>query len=174
MTIQIFDPRAIGDEVYGILTRLRAPYDEAENAARQPDEKKIYRDHLKEQKNQAVELYTYLSTWGLMRLKAEEMALDKSKPNEKEMTVKKKAEKKQEGKREIIQQFFYCLQTLWEGTSIAESGGTSIADRDGLKALTRENLKPESYLALTGLGLAIAREFGFWANAVYHDVSGEE
>lgn len=166
MTIQIFDPRAIGDEVYGILTRSRAPYDEAEKAARQPAEKKIYRDHLKEQKNQAVELYTYLSTWGLMRLKAEEMALDKSKPNEPPLTLKQKAEKTQEGKREIIQQFFYCLQTL--------SGVTSIADRDGLKALTRENLKPESYLALTGLGLAIAREFGFWANAVYHDVSGEE
>jgi hypothetical protein len=32
----------------------------------------------------------------------------------------------------------------------------------------------EGYLGLTGIGLAIAQEFSFWANAVYHDISGED
>lgn len=28
----------------------------------------------------------------------------------------------------------------------------------------------DNYLGLTGLGLQLAQEFAFWANAIYHDV----
>ena len=58
----VFDPRTMGKPVYEALDRLRA-------LPNQDDTR------LKEQKNQAVELYTYLSTWGMLRLKAEENAL---------------------------------------------------------------------------------------------------
>ena len=107
-----FDPRTIATPVYEALSQLRSPYDQAWNQMQSPSEKKVYYDHMKEQKNQAVELYTYLSTWGMMRLKAEEMALDKSnksKPGEPPPTLKKKAETSQEGKRELIQAYFPLL-----------------------------------------------------------------
>lgn len=58
-----FDPRTIATPVYDALDGLRKLTSQDET-------------RLKEQKNQAVELYTYLSTWGMMRLKAEEQALN--------------------------------------------------------------------------------------------------
>lgn len=58
----VFDPRTIATPVYDALSGLRSQYNGSDT-------------RLKEQKSQAVELYTYLSTWGMMRLKAEEQAL---------------------------------------------------------------------------------------------------
>lgn len=128
-----FDPRTIATPVYEALEGLRS----------QPNQDET---RLKEQKNQAVELYTYLSTWGMMRLKAEEKALS------------------QEGKKQVVRKYFECLQTL--------SGIKKLASQDGLNVL--KNLGTDEYLGLTGLGLELAQEFSFWATAVYHDVSGED
>ena len=103
--------------------------------------------HLKQQKNQAVELYTYLSTWGMMRLKAEEAALDD----------------KMKGKKQVVQKFFECLQQI--------SGINNLANDQGLATLTK--LNTDEYLGLTGLGLALAQEFSFWATAIYSDIKGD-
>jgi hypothetical protein len=100
---------------------------------------------LKEQKNQAVELYTYLATWGMLRLKAEEQALS------------------QEGKKDVVRKYFECLQEL--------SGTNNLSGANGLNTLKR--LDTDKYLGVTGLGLEIAREFSFWANAIYHDITGD-
>ena len=129
---QIFDPRTIATPVYEALTQLCA----------QPNQDD---SRLKEQKNQAVELYTYLSTWGMLRLKAEEQALS------------------QEGKKQVVKKFFECLEKL--------SDTPDLAGDNGLKTI--KELDTESYLGLTGLGLALAQEFSFWATAIYHDIKGE-
>jgi len=128
-----FDPRTIGKPVYEALNGLRS----------QPNQED---SRLKEQKSQAVELYTYLSTWGMMRLKAEEKALS------------------QEGKKQVVRKYFECLQEL--------SGIQNLVGDGGLNVL--KNLGIDEYLGLTGLGLALAQEFSFWATAVYHDISGED
>lgn len=127
-----FDPRTIATPVYEALSSLRS----------QPNQDDT---RLKEQKNQAVELYTYLSTWGMMRLKAEEKALN------------------QEGKKQVVKKYFECLQQL--------SDVENLVGNDGLNAL--KNLGTDEYLGLTGLGLAVAQEFSFWASAVYWDIKGE-
>lgn len=127
-----FDPRTMGKPVYEALDGLR-------KLPNQDDTR------LKEQKNQAVELYTYLSTWGMLRLKAEENALS------------------QEGKKQVVKAFFNCLQTISEEPNLVGEEGLN----------TLKNLSTDEYLGLTGLGLAIAQEFSFWATAVYHDIKGE-
>lgn len=127
-----FDPRTMGKPVYEALQGLRA----------QPSQDD---SRLKEQKNQAVELYTYLSTWGLMRLKAEETALS------------------QEGKKQIVKKYFDCLEEISETKNLSGSAGLE----------TLKKMDTDDYLGLTGLGLAIAQEFSFWATAVYHDIKGE-
>lgn len=127
-----FDPRTIGKPVYEALDGLR----------NQPNQDET---RLKEQKNQAIELYTYLSTWGMMRLKAEEKALS------------------QEGKKQVVKKYFECLQQL--------SGISNLDGNDSLNVL--KNLSTDEYLGLTGLGLALAQEFSFWASAVYWDIKGE-
>ncbi|MEA5495989.1 hypothetical protein VB834_29185 [Limnoraphis robusta Tam1] len=129
----VFDPRTIATPVYNALSGLRSQYNGNDT-------------RLKEQKSQAVELYTYLSTWGMMRLKAEEKALSK------------------EGKKDVVRQYFECLQTL--------SDVQNLVGDQGLETL--KNLGTEEYLGLTGLGLALSQEFAFWANAIYHDIKGEE
>ena len=155
-----FDPGELGKRVYQALTALRQPYKEALD--RGQIQKDVFEKHLKEQKGQAVELYSYLSTWGLMRLKAEESALDKWKPGDQPI-VQQRAEKNQEGKREVVESYFQCL------ASTAEENALS-----GKKALDVLLAKStEEYLGLTGLGLAIAQEFSFWATAVYYDITGE-
>jgi len=53
-----FDPRSIGTPVYVALKELRGDLSKEDKIAKQ-------------QKSQSVELYTYLSTWGMIRLKAE-------------------------------------------------------------------------------------------------------
>ena len=127
-----FDPRTIATPIYDALDGLRSQINQDET-------------RLKEQKNQAVELYTYLSTWGMMRLKAEEKALN------------------QEGKKQVVHKFFECLESL--------SGVKDLAGDRGLTVL--KNLGTDEYLGLTGLGLALAQEFSFWAAAIYCDIKGE-
>jgi hypothetical protein len=124
-----FDPRTISQPVFDKLQELHS---------------KTSGEKLKEQKNQALELYTYLSTWGMLRLKAEEIALS------------------QEGKKQVVKIYFDCLQEI--------SKKPNLANPQGLNTL--KNLSTDEYLGLTGLGLEIAQEFSFWANAIYHDVNG--
>jgi hypothetical protein len=126
-----FDPRTISTPVCTALQELRSRTND--------------NSRLKEQKNQAVELYTYLATWGMLRLKAEEQALS------------------QEGKKEVVKEFFKCLQTL--------SGTNNLLGINGLNTL--KGLDTDKYLGLTGLGLELAQEFSFWANAIYHDIKGD-
>lgn len=130
-----FDPRTIATPIYDALNTLK-------NSPNQDDTR------LKQQKSQAVELYTYLSTWGMMRLKAEEMALP---------------EKTMMGKKQVVQKFFECLQAV--------SGQQNLSGEQGLTTL--KNLSTDDYLGLTGLGLALAQEFSFWATAIYAGVEGE-
>ncbi|MCT7963008.1 hypothetical protein NG791_20250 [Laspinema sp. D1] len=130
-----FDPRTIATPVYEALSGLRSQTQD--------------NTQLKQQKSQAVELYTYLSTWGMMRLKAEEQALISQK-----------------GKHQVVCKYFECLQTL------ANLQKGNLAGDQGL--ITLKELQTDEYLGLTGLGLALAREFSFWATAVYQDVSGED
>lgn len=168
MTFETFDPRTIGKEVYQELKSLRSPYEALWHKTQQEKDKKLYYDHLKEQKNQAVQLYTYISTWGLLRLKAEEIALDKTKLGENpssKFDYQKKAETSQEGKKEVIESFFKCLEKLSE-TYI---GLSTLSVQD-----SKNGIDTDTYLGLTGLALEIAQEFSFWANTVYHDISGEE
>lgn len=127
----MFDPRTMSKPVYEALNRLSDQH--SGNTARR-----------KEQKGQAVELYTYLATWGMLRLKAEEKALS------------------QEGKRDVVKAFFQCLE------DISEAEATTLAGKDGL--ITLKELETEAYLGLTGLGLTLAQEFSFWATAVYADL----
>jgi hypothetical protein len=127
-----FDPRTIATPIYEALDGLRS----------QPNQDET---RLKEQKSQAVELYTYLATWGMMRLKAEEKALS------------------QEGKKQVVKKFFKCLEEI--------SGVKDLTSEQGLIVLKK--LDTEAYLGLTGLGLAVAQEFSFWATAVYHDIKGD-
>ncbi|URR36143.1 hypothetical protein NBE99_03150 [Thermosynechococcus sp. HN-54] len=120
-----FDPRTMAQPVYKALSELRH---------RTADDTR-----LREQKSQAVELYTYLATWGLMRLKAEEAALS------------------QEGKKDVVKAFFRALEDT--------AGIQNLASDKGLETL--KTLDTECYLGLTGLGLQIAREFSFWTTALY-------
>ena len=129
-----FDPRTIATPVYEALQDLRSRHEGQT-------------DRLKEQKNQAVELYTYLSTWGMLRLKAEEKALS------------------QEGKKQVVKKYFECLQSL--------TGIENLAGDTGLQVLKQTNLSTDAYLGLTGLGLSLAQEFSFWATAIYSDVKGD-
>ena len=123
-----FDPRTISNPVFTALQELSSAT--ADKSRR------------KEQKNQALELYTYLSTWGMMRLKAEETVLN------------------QEGKKQVVKKYFQCLEKLSKRDNLSNSQGLT----------TLKDLSTDDYLGLTGLGLEIAQEFSFWANAIYSDV----
>jgi hypothetical protein len=129
-----FDPRTIATPIYDALNNLRSL----------PNQDKT---RLQQQKSQAIELYTYLSTWGMMRLKAEEMALPP----------------KMEGKKQVVKKFFECLQEV--------SGKQNLSGQQGLTTL--KEFDTDEYLGLTGLGLALAQEFSFWATAIYSDIQGE-
>ncbi|WP_071455686.1 hypothetical protein [Gloeomargarita lithophora] len=74
-----FDPRTLGTPVYEKLNTLKT--DTTDQAK------------LKKQKSMAQELYTYLSTWGLMRLKAEETIL-------------------KDGREDPVKKFFECLKEI--------------------------------------------------------------
>jgi hypothetical protein len=133
--MQIFDPRSIATPVYTALTDL--------SARAQGNDKQ-----LKEQKAQAFALYSYLSTWGMMRLKAEETAISG------------------DGKKAVIKAYFSCLEQL--------SRKTDLVGTKGLKTITA--MGTEDYLGLTGLGLVVAQEFSFWATAIYVgvEITGDE
>ncbi len=81
----------------------------------------------------------------MMRLKAEEQALS------------------QKGKQDVVKKYFECLQLL--------SPIKDLAGNKGLDSL--KQLKADDYLGLTGLGLNLAQEFGFWANAIYKGIEGD-
>ena len=130
--MQTFDPRTLSTPVYEALQELKT-------------KNKNDTSRLKEQKSQAVELYTYLATWGMMRLKAEEQALS------------------QQGKQDVVKKYFECLQLL--------SSVRDLAGNKGLDSL--KQLKADDYLGLTGLGLNLAQEFSFWANAIYSDIKSD-
>jgi hypothetical protein len=133
-----FDPRIISTHVYETLSNLRSHYEEKEK--NKSEQKKIFQEVW----GQAVEIYTYLSTWGLMRLKAEETALEK-----------------QPVKQKVVKAFFQCIQKF----KVVEGKDFSAHNPQGLNAL--KDLEAEDYLGLTGLALAVAQEFSFWASAVY-------
>ncbi|AFZ34069.1 hypothetical protein Sta7437_0460 [Stanieria cyanosphaera PCC 7437] len=142
--MQTFDPRTLSTPVYEALQELRN-HNSNDNS------------RLKAQKSQAVELYTYLATWGMMRLKAEEQILNQNdKPTEKQDMTKK-------GREDVVKKYFECLQLL--------SSVKDLASNKGLDSL--KQLKADDYLGLTGLGLNLAQEFSFWANAIYSDVKGD-
>ena len=98
-----FDPRTLGTPVYEKLNTLKS---ETHGLA------KLKHDlaKLKKQKSMAQELYTYLSTWGLMRLKAEEVIL-------------------KDGREDPVKIFFECLQEI--------SGETKL-DLERLKQMSAE------------------------------------
>ncbi len=160
-----FDPRCYSSSVYRVLSQLREKYDHAVDAGliTQNECKK----HLQEQKSQAQELYSFLSTWGLLRLKGEEFSLNKWQgKNPDNISMKKRATQSQEGRREIVEQFFNCLQEI--------SGTPNLTGIQGIQTLTQQNTKIENYLGLMGIALEIAREFSFWANSVYYDIKAGE
>lgn len=136
-----FDPRTIAAPVYKALDGLRKQQEEKEK------NQDRLKERLKEQKNQAIELYTYLSTWGMMRLKAEEKAISQDKL----------------GKKEVVQKYFDCLQQL--------SKIDGLTNEQGLNVLNELDI--DHYLGVTGLGLALAQEFSFWATAIYWDIKGD-
>lgn len=123
-----YDPRSISTKVYTNLNQLQQ--DTRSNIDK------------KEQKSQAVELYTYIATWGLLRLKAEETALN------------------QDSKKAVVQCFF---QTL--GQIVFLDNKNELAGKDGLNYLVKQDAS--EFLGLTGLALQVAREFAFWAEAIY-------
>ena len=153
----VFDPRTISKPAYEHLYRLRDLYETALSTG-QINEAQL-RKHLQEQKSEAVQLYSYISTWGLMRLKGEEISLDQW-DNENPPTLHQRATKSQEGRREIIEAFFNCLQEI--------STTNHLSGNPGLETLIDRN--HNDYLGLTGLALTLAQEFSFWADAVYHDI----
>lgn len=160
-----FDPRSYSSPIYTALSQLRKRYDDAAN------ERTISQDeckkHLQEQKSEAQELYSYLSTWGLLRLKGEELSLNKWKgQNPEEIPIEERAIQSQEGRREIVEQFFQCLDTI--------SRTRNLAGIEGIQTLTQQQTNAENYLGLTGIALEVAKEFSFWANAVYYDIKAGE
>ena len=168
MIIETFDPRTISKEVYQALKDLRSGYDD--DLKESKIDQNTHQKHLKEQKNQAIELYTYLSTWGLVRLRAEELALHKkansNEPSVEKLTRIQKAKRNQEGKREVIHDFFLRLHNLSDIKEKEEQEIYSIDDLVGFGT--------DEYLGLMGLALEISQEFSFWANAIYYDISGED
>jgi len=140
------DFKEIPTAAYEALNACRQ--DAGKNSDRLEDAGEQVRDRLKAQKNQATELYNYLATWGLLRLMAEELAIDNGQ-------AQKKAAK--QGRKEVMKKFFEKLEEI--------SG-----QRQDLKTVS--GLSGDQYLALSGLALMLSKEFGFWANAVYHDIQG--
>ena len=133
--MKIFNPRSIATPVYNALKKLSEEGGEKD---------------LKEQKSQSFALYSYLATWGMMRLKAEESALQ----------TKKDGKSIRNGKTDIIKAYFNCLEEL--------SGEADLVGAKGLQTITA--MGTEEYLGLTSLGLTLAQEFSFWATAIYVDV----
>lgn len=128
-----YDSRSISAKVYEKLSQLKQTVNGDQEAQ-------------KEQKTQIVELYTYAATWGLLRLKAEEYALQ-NKPN----------------KQNVIKCFFEVLSELiYTDSSDFLRGENSLVNLSN-----QQQLSSSAYLGLTGIALQVAREFAFWAEALY-------
>ncbi|WP_413176304.1 hypothetical protein [Anabaena azotica] len=127
-----YDPRTISTKVYTNLKRVK-------------DRTSELKDHEK-QKSQAVELYSFVATWGLLRLAGEVPALS----NERQ-------------KQAVVECFFQTLGELaFAGETPNPLGGISRIDK-----LTDSNMTASDYLGLTGVALKVAQEFSFWAEALY-------
>ena len=94
-----------------------------------------------------------------MRLKAEELALNKDNLNS-QSNVNERVEASQYGKLEVVQEFFKCLEKL-----IPDSKNK--LELDNLSS--SEKVSVDEYLGIMGLALALAQEFSFWATAIYHE-----
>lgn len=130
-----YDPRTISTNVYQKLKTVK-------------DSTQDSKEHDK-QRNQAIELYTYIATWGLLRLKGEETALR----NEPE-------------KQKVVVCFFEAL-----GELVFPSIGSNLNSPNpltGNAGLTKlMDLDASEYLGITGVALQVAREFSFWAESLY-------
>ncbi|NEQ98036.1 MAG: hypothetical protein F6K30_15180 [Cyanothece sp. SIO2G6] len=132
--MEIYDPRKISTRVYRNLSVVKR---QAGN------NQKI----LDEQKSQAVELYTYAATWGLLRLRGEETALSKKSHSS------------------VVRCFF---KTLGELAFPGEDPNPLLEVGDGIERLSDpQTMTASAYLGLTGLALQVAREFSFWAESLY-------
>jgi hypothetical protein len=125
-----YDPRKISIKVYTNLKEVKGSTQESK--------------HHDEQKSQAVELYTYISTWGLMRLKGEDPALVN-----------------QAQKQKVVRCFFKTLGKL----VFPNDNPNPLEGTAGLEKLTQ--MSASEYLGLTGVALQVAREFSFWAESLY-------
>ncbi len=125
-----YDPRKISIQVY---TNLKDVKDSTQDSK-----------HHDEQKNQAVELYTYIATWGLLRLKGEDAALVN-----------------QAQKQKVVRCFFKTLSQL----VFPNDRSNPLEGSPGLERLT--GMSASEYLGLTGVALQVAREFSFWAQSLY-------
>ncbi|MGB3401198.1 MAG: hypothetical protein WBA77_00745 [Microcoleaceae cyanobacterium] len=169
----IYDPRSISMKVYQNLTELK---NNTPDTAQQ-----------KEQRTQIFELYSYVATWGLLRLKAEEVALN------------------QESKQEVVKCFFKTLEQVAypEKQTTQEQQPTQqqqpITNQQSTLRRPNSPIRPNSsnqtteessetkisiayltnpaktadYLGLTGLALQVAREFAFWVDAIYPETKGK-
>jgi hypothetical protein len=127
-----YDPRTISTKVY---TNLKTVKDRTSES----------KDHDK-QKSQAVELYTFVATWGLLRLAGEVPALS----NERQ-------------KQAVVECFFKTLGEL----AFAGENPNPLLGTSRIETLTQANMTASDYLGLTGVGLKVAQEFSFWAEALY-------
>ncbi|MDH6058083.1 hypothetical protein [Umezakia ovalisporum] len=125
-----YDPRKNSIKVYQNLKAVKESTQQTE--------------HHDEQKSQAVELYTYIATWGLMRLKGEDPALVN-----------------QIQKQKILRCFFQTLGEL----VYPNTQPNPLVGMEGMRKII--GLSASEYLGLTGVALQVAREFSFWAEALY-------
>lgn len=130
-----YDPRQISKKVY---QKLKAVKDKTQDSK-----------HDDKQKNQAIELYTYIATWGLLRLKGEETALI----NEPQ-------------KQEVVDCFFEVLgELVFPSIDPNLSSPNQLKGNAGLTKLM--GMSASEYLGITGVALQVAREFLFWAESLY-------
>ncbi|MEM1394380.1 MAG: hypothetical protein AAGG00_14005 [Cyanobacteria bacterium P01_H01_bin.150] len=125
-----YDPRKISVKVYENLKQVKQGTSTTE-------------EHDK-QKNQAIELYTYIATWGLMRLAGEEPALSREIQ-----------------KQRVVRCFF---KTLGELAFSGQQSNPLVGEPKIDKLIS---MTASEYLGLTGLALQVGREFCFWAEALY-------
>ena len=136
-----YDPRTISTNVYQKLKTVKDSTQDSND-----DEKQTKHD---KQRSQAIELYTYIATWGLLRLKGEETALR----NEPE-------------KQKVVACFFEALGKLvFPSSNPNLSSPNPLTGNAGLTKLM--GMDASEYLGITGVALQVAREFSFWAESLY-------
>lgn len=125
-----YDLRTISTKVYTNLSEVK--------------KKKTKKEEHDKQRGQALELYTSVATWGLLRLAGEEAALS----NEVE-------------KQAVVRCFFETLGEL----AFPDEKPNPLVGASRISKLTQMNAA--EYLGLTGFALQLAREFSFWTEALY-------